>query len=1451
MKNKSFQQNLKVSIRRVVPAATLGLVAMLFATSAMFGQKAPQPGPIDPPALPATDPPSAGKFGTAISSTTINPSFPLPNTSTWTPLGPAPLSAGGSASGRLTSVAVDKTDANTIYVGAAGGGVWKTTDGGTSWNPMTDTQNSLSIGALAIAPTNRLKIYAGTGEANNSGDSNFGLGILVSSDGGTTWTLSTGPGGVFNRLATAAISVDPTSDQIAYVAMADFAQNGLCCANTGIYKTTNGGSTWVNVTAANGKDSARPWSDVVVDPNNSSIIYAAHGDIFGFAPNGVYRSIDSGATWTLLANAPSGVGIGRIALAVAPSANTANQHVLYVAIANTTGNGGTLFQMLRSDNADATTPTFTNLTTTPNFSAGGQGWYDWIIGVDPTNAANVYAAGSLNYTNNTNHAIRSTNSGATWTDITVVGGIQPHTDSHGMGFDAAGRMYLGNDGGIWRFNNTVPSWTNLNSNLNTIQFTGIGLHPTDTQKVIGGSQDNGTEFTSGSLTWNAVDGGDGGFSLISQTNPSICYSNHPIGSFGTTQFMRKSTNSCVSWTSITPAITNSGLFNFYAPIFVDPSNGNRVFLGGDFLYESTNAGSTWNPIPSPSNSNPIDTIAIQPGGNTYYVANNGVISASTTNGTPWVTKSLPVSGKVSELDIDPNDSTANTVIAVIGTFNGVNGQVYRTTNGGTNWTNITGNLPAIPTWSAKIDTDASKTIYVSTETAVYSSPSPYGTWTIYGSGLPKAQGVQLQINSSPTVRELALATHGRGAWYIGLPSLFTAPTIAKAFSPTTIQSGGTSTVTVTLTNPNASALTSASFTDTLSNMSAAGGSVTGTCAGTTPSTLVASVTALSFTGITIPASSSCTVIFAVTSSTAGVNPNTTSGITTAQTTVGTASNTANLTVLAAPGILKAFNPSTIASGGTSTVTFTLSNSNTSTTLTGASFTDTLTNMSAVPGSLGGTCNAASTLSGSPITFNNFSIANSANCTITFNVTSSSVGNNPNITSGVTTTQTTIAGAVSNTANLTVTAATLVSIAVTPANPIVAVGQTQQFTATGTFSDNSTQNITGSVTWASLAPGVASITTGGLATGVSAGTVTIRATSGAVSGSTLLTVNAAALVSIAVTPVNPSVPKGLTQQFTATGTFSDNSTQNITNTVTWTSGSPAVATILAASGLATAVAASGTAQITATAASGVNGSTTLTAVAPTLQSIAVTPANPIVAVGQTQQFTATGTFSDNSTQNITGSVTWASLAPGVASITTGGLATGVSAGTVTIRATSGAVSGSTLLTVNAAATPPTVVSYNVLFGSTSYNVIGSARNRLPWTITGIQVVFSKPITAGNINSLSGVTATGFSGLGTNTLTWTLNPITNLPLTATSLAGSGPNALTDSGGNGLAGGSGFSQNLKVLYADFNDDGVVNAQDLVLVNAARPQAYNIFADLNGDGVVDINDVTVVRTQVGNTNP
>ncbi len=382
------------------------------------------------------------------------------------------------------------------------------------------------------------------------------------------------------------------------------------------------------------------------------------------------------------------------------------------------------------------------------------------------------------------------------------------------------------------------------------------------------------------------------------------------------------------------------------------------------------------------------------------------------------------------------------------------------------------------------------------------------------------------------------------------------------------------------------------------------------------------------------------------------------------------------------------------------------------------------------------------------------------------------------------------GSVSGNTTLTVTAATLSSIVVTPVNPSVVNGLTRQFVATGTYSNGTSENITSLVTWSSGTIAVATMNANfeaasGLATGISAGTSLITATLGSVSGNTTLTVTAATLSSIAVTPVNPSVVNGLTRQFVATGTYSNGTSENITSLVTWSSGTIAVATMNAnfeaASGLATGISA-GTSLITATLGS-VSGNTTLTVTAATLSSIAVTPVNPSVVNGLTRQFVATGTYSNGTSENITSLVTWSSGTIAVATMNanfeaTSGLATGISAGTSLITATLGSVSGNTTLTVTAATlssiavTPidPSIANgFTRQFVATGTYSDGTSENitsLVTWSSGNIGVATMNP----NGNANSGL-ATGIS-VGTSSITATLWTVvsnsTTLNVTAETLS-----------------------------------------------------------------------------------
>ncbi len=369
------------------------------------------------------------------------------------------------------------------------------------------------------------------------------------------------------------------------------------------------------------------------------------------------------------------------------------------------------------------------------------------------------------------------------------------------------------------------------------------------------------------------------------------------------------------------------------------------------------------------------------------------------------------------------------------------------------------------------------------------------------------------------------------------------------------------------------------------------------------------------------------------------------------------------------------------------------------------------------------------------------------------------GNVLAVTAGMVTLTATLQGQ-SVTTTLTVTPASLVSVQITPPLPGIAAGTTQQFTATGTFSDNTTQNVTADMTWTSSDAAVATVNGSGLATGVSPGNVTISAlcsnqsTCGSIGGSAPLSVTAATLTSIAITPAAPSIALGLNQQLTATGTYSDHSTQNLTGQVTWSSDTISVATTSNASataGQATSVAV-GTTHITATLGAVTSPAVTLTVTSASLVSISITPPTPVIAIGFNQQFTATGTYTDNSTQNVTTAVTWASANPAVASVSnaasSNGVATSLSVGTSNITATLGTVTSPAVpLTVTAAtltsiaitpATPSIALGLNQQFTATGTYTDNSTQD----VTTAVTWTSSDPTAASVSNAAS------FNGLATS-------------------------------------------------------------------------------------------------------
>jgi uncharacterized protein YjdB len=378
-------------------------------------------------------------------------------------------------------------------------------------------------------------------------------------------------------------------------------------------------------------------------------------------------------------------------------------------------------------------------------------------------------------------------------------------------------------------------------------------------------------------------------------------------------------------------------------------------------------------------------------------------------------------------------------------------------------------------------------------------------------------------------------------------------------------------------------------------------------------------------------------------------------------------------------------------------------------------------------------------------------------------------NNSGLATGVNAGSVTITasnGTIRGAATLTVIQPTLISLAISPATAVIAKGRTQQFSVAGSFSDGSTQDVTGIVAWSVSAGSVASVNSTGLLTSSSQGTATLTATSGSISTSALITVSAPALTSLSITPSSPSLVKGTSQQLAVSGSFSDGSTQTVTNSAAWTVSPPTVASV-SNSGLLNALA-NGMATVTATVGS-VSGSDQITVSSASLTSIVISPVTPTLISGKTQQLTATGSYNDGTTQDITSKVSWSGSATGIVGVSASGLVTATGPGTATISATSGTISSSDKITV----TQTTLVSIAI----TPANVSVPKGETEQLTATGsyndgsTQDLSNQVTWAGAVPGIVDIGINGLitaRGVGSATITATDGPVSAATLVTVSAA-----------------------------------------------------------------------------------
>lgn len=692
----------------------------------------------------------------------------LPAATSWVPIGPAPTLPGSSgflenASGRISGIAAHPLDPQTLFIATAGGGVWRTRDGGTSWASLTDDQPTLFTGAIAISSSSPNVVYAGTGEANmgpsKRGRHNiyYGRGILRSTNGGDNWTLTGAD--VFDRRTISRLVVDPTDPNTVYAAVGALAINGLG-GGTGIWKTTDGGLSWLNTTGS--LTSTAAYSDLIMDPFDRLVLYAAIGqpdgaDADGVNRNGVYKTSDGGLTWASVGY-PATAITGRVALAISRTVPT----VLYAASARTSDQH--LEQLARSDALG-----WTQLTnpgslcpsgTTSINVLGSAGDYHLVLAVDPdpARAQSLYVGGVC--------TIRSQDGGASWDLQPVAPGDTdgPHRDHHALEFDALGRLLDGNDGGIWRLETFDPAgWSNLNGNLQTVQMIGLALHPTNPGLAYGGTQDTGTIRYEGTSQWPRLLRGDGGANaaVLLPSGQARIYQVTRISSTGAV--FRRSNNGGDTFVSASTGIDPTDVTNFYPPIALDPRNRDHVYLATNHVYETVDTGTSWSSLPVTgwTIGDPVDSLALSPSTpGTIYAGAGSHMLVSFDGGQTWIQRDPPgVTGRIKALAVDAVSNL--TVFAVSDGFGGAH--VLRSQDGGLSWSNIGAGLPNLPVQSLVLDPRSSPAaVYVGTDAGVWASSNVGASWGRLGLGLPNAQVADLQLNVTTGI--LAAATHGRGVW---------------------------------------------------------------------------------------------------------------------------------------------------------------------------------------------------------------------------------------------------------------------------------------------------------------------------------------------------------------------------------------------------------------------------------------------------------------------------------------------------------------------------------------------------------------------------------------------------------------------------------------------------------------------------------------------------------------
>jgi photosystem II stability/assembly factor-like uncharacterized protein len=656
---------------------------------------------------------------------------PSPAAPQWESLGPYTIPNGQtygssrvSVSGRVSAIAVDPGNPNHVLCGGANGGVWESFNRGASWTPRTDYQATTTVGAITFDPSNPAIVYCGTGEGNWW--SWLGVGVLQSDDGGASWsTLCTNPfvgQGFFD------LKIHPSN------------RKHLLAATTGgLYTSTDGGQNWTQ------RRSVMTWS-ISVPPSGG-----ATAEILAASSDGLWRSTNGGHTWTVVPLPGAPAFYNRLAVSIAPS----NPSVAYA-----WGAAGSSAYLWRRSGG-----TWTAATLPSGGVSTGQAWYDWYVAAAPDIDTQVFCAAIDLY--------RADLSGGTWTwtDVSTKGGggQSIHPDQHAIAFDPVdpNTIYAGCDGGLFLSPDRGITWLDLNDGLVITEFEYIGQNVGVSRWIIGGTQDNGTDRWTGSADFDHVADGDGGYVCVNHDDPLTVFHTY----YDMSPEVSTTGGDFGSWTYIPPPVPSGESSPFYPPMRCSETNGGTMAIGGGALYITTNNGSTWTRLAFPG-AEIASAICVPDANNVYVGTSDGNIYHSSYSSSAWSSLSAlatPRAANVSDLLVDP----ANPKRIWVTYSTAGSGLVYRSDNGGANWTDCSAGLPNLSANAIEVDSRNPSRVWVAIDCGVYQSLDEGAHWASFSNGLPNAYIGDLLFH--PHAWVLRAATRNRGLWQIPVDGWLTEP----------------------------------------------------------------------------------------------------------------------------------------------------------------------------------------------------------------------------------------------------------------------------------------------------------------------------------------------------------------------------------------------------------------------------------------------------------------------------------------------------------------------------------------------------------------------------------------------------------------------------------------------------------------------------------------------------